>query len=528
MKTIKMNTNKVFNIFLLILLLVGILIRFDINDRPILFNEGTYAYIADKMLNEDMKYLDIYDSKPPGIYYIFMAFMTIFGNKQTSFHLVSAISDTIIILLIFVIASSFFNKRTALLSCALYSFSFLPVSVSVGGFLEPPMMVFMLLCVLFYIKGIKNNKYSNFFLAGFFLSISFMIKQPAIVFFLSVILYQFSCIYYRDQSLLQSFKQFFSFLIGFLSLFIPIVLSLILTGRFAKYIFSVYYSNFSYGPGFIEKLSLVIDYVLNTIPFLIFLSIISFIMLLSHLKKKSVRFLFSWLIPVILLILLASDFQAHYLIQLFPILVITISFVCMWLDKNQPKKILYFFLILIFLLNAFYLFFDLRSLHTTPVHEKHFYEFVDRTFDFGILSDILYSKFDYRLTPPFSRHRSAFQYSSYNQQVNIARFLDKYLNETDKFITTVPTYLYLIKRENNYRYVWINPMIAGITDISDFSQYASDSKYFLFEYWQDEQGHISVIFLNCIKKNWKLIESIDNWHTHVYKNIDSEVCRDIW
>ena len=535
----KIKTNKFFNIFLLVILVISISIRFNLNDRPIQFNEGTYAYIADKMLNEDMDYLDIYDSKPPGIYYLFMFFMRIFGNESTSFHLVTVISDIFIILLIYLIALKLFSHKTALFSSSIYSILYTSYTVSMGGFLEPPMMAFTLICVYFYLSGIDSNKLYYFLFAGFFLGISFMIKQPAIIFFMTVLIHLSLKVYLNHSNIKYAMLSFFTFVIGFFLFTMPIIILIIKANKFEKYIFSVFYSSFGYGPGFIMKILRSLDYIFLTIPFFAILSLISIIVLFKFIRKKKIIFLYSWLIPIIIFLILASDFQPHYLIQIIPVssIFVTLLFSKMIILKPRLWNISVILIICLFVVNISYIIFEQGMLRSIPIQEQEEYTIGLRMWEKRYIYRFFFKMFIPKDAKPgdydipvnlLSKHRLTLIFTNIHQQKRTAEYLKKNMDPSDKLITITPGYAYLANKTNNYKFLWINPMIARITDISDFAQYASDSKYFLFEYWQEEQGHIPKSFLDCIKENWELIESIDNWHTHVYKNTDSEVCRNIW
>src|SRR3989338_4016279 len=111
-----MKYNKYIIILLVFLLIFGIAVRFDFENRPIRFDQGLYAYTANKINSPDIKYLDLFSEKPPLAYVYYNLFFKLFGNKTSTLFLVSIISDVLIILLIFFIASSLYNKKTALLS----------------------------------------------------------------------------------------------------------------------------------------------------------------------------------------------------------------------------------------------------------------------------------------------------------------------------------------------------------------------------------------------------------------------------
>jgi 4-amino-4-deoxy-L-arabinose transferase-like glycosyltransferase len=77
---------------LLFLIAFSILLRFQLFDEHVInHDESTYLVIAQHLSNGSTLYLDVTDTKPPGIFWLFRVFYHIVGNSFIGFRFISAL-----------------------------------------------------------------------------------------------------------------------------------------------------------------------------------------------------------------------------------------------------------------------------------------------------------------------------------------------------------------------------------------------------------------------------------------------------
>lgn len=76
---------------IVILALLSVAPRLFYLEVPFERDEGAYAYISNVIDKGGLPYLDAFDNKPPGIYYLYNLSMNIFGNAISSPRLMAAV-----------------------------------------------------------------------------------------------------------------------------------------------------------------------------------------------------------------------------------------------------------------------------------------------------------------------------------------------------------------------------------------------------------------------------------------------------
>lgn len=499
----KVKLSKTVNIILVSVIILGILIRFDIKDRPIRYNQGEFAYTANLMLNHGYKYLDVVNNKPPGGYYFYIIFFKIFGNKISTLYLTGILSDIAIIFLIFLISHKLFNKSIALLSAALYSTHYLAFNFSWGGFLELPMMVFTLSSMYVYLLALDRKNVILFFISGVFIGLSFLIKQPGIIIFFTYLLYLFFLVLYKKIEKNIFLKYSASVLSGLLSVLAGLLIYLIKLKILSKFIYIVFYVSTVYGPSFPYKIKLILNIVFAALPFLALLSLIIVLKSIRRLNLENL-FLLCWLFPIIFFLIFTKDFQPHYLIQLIPALVIIVSGFFYKIKINNPfRYFIYFVVFVMFTYNFSLILIDVYNHH---VHHKNY-------IDVGFLNN------------KYMLNYEQDTWINIGMQKRVAYYILNNTNNTDRIITTNPVYAYLSNKTINYRFAWISPMIMAISDnIADFGVYASKSKYFIYDLNSVSSLEKAGNLLNCIKKNWRYVDEISDTYITIYENTNKTAC----
>ncbi len=141
-----------------------------VTPKPLLQDEGIFLTISKLISSGLLPYVDIFDHKTPGIYYMLSLGGTYFLAK-----LLIYLCNTMIVILVANISEKIkkgsFGPAIFLMFCGLVIFE--------GGhiFTEQPMTLFLLLASIFLHR--KSSK--NIFAAGFFLGLAALFKQTAII-----------------------------------------------------------------------------------------------------------------------------------------------------------------------------------------------------------------------------------------------------------------------------------------------------------------------------------------------------------
>jgi len=187
---------------LLLILILSIIIRFLFLNRPELQSrdEGVHAVVAQSLLINPLKpvlianpipglenireFPHIFLEKPPLIFWLMTVSYKIFGVNEFAVRCIPAVFGIISILLTYVLAKQFFEKRVALLSALLLSLCQFHVKYSRQGMLDVPLTFFTLLTLFLFIKGYnsKSSTSTLFVLAGISQGLGILTKWHAAIF----------------------------------------------------------------------------------------------------------------------------------------------------------------------------------------------------------------------------------------------------------------------------------------------------------------------------------------------------------
>jgi len=108
-------------IILLAILLLFVLLRFPTLYEPFGRDQGIFATIASGLLDWNIPYRDLWDHKPPGIYFLYALAFRIFGIKMRSISLFDGFYTLCTLLLLFTLTKELFDRRTAYLAILLFT-----------------------------------------------------------------------------------------------------------------------------------------------------------------------------------------------------------------------------------------------------------------------------------------------------------------------------------------------------------------------------------------------------------------------
>jgi len=103
------------------ILLLFILLRLPTLHEPFGRDQGIFATIASGLLQGKIPYRDLWDHKPPGIYFLYALAFKVLGREMRSISLLDGLYTLFTLLFFFKLAKELFNRRVAYLSTFLFT-----------------------------------------------------------------------------------------------------------------------------------------------------------------------------------------------------------------------------------------------------------------------------------------------------------------------------------------------------------------------------------------------------------------------
>ncbi|MCX5887801.1 MAG: glycosyltransferase family 39 protein, partial [Proteobacteria bacterium] len=166
---------------LLAILLLFIVLRLPTLYEPFGRDQGIFATIASGLLQGKIPYRDLWDHKPPGIYFLYALAFKVLGREMRSISLLDGLYTLFTLLFFFKLAKELFNRRVAYLSTFLFTILTSGIFF-VGWWGRGQPEVFLLLPLLGMIdllKPVSVKERPSFFLlcAGILGGIAFSLKS---------------------------------------------------------------------------------------------------------------------------------------------------------------------------------------------------------------------------------------------------------------------------------------------------------------------------------------------------------------
>ena len=140
-------------------------------------DQGSFAYMSSQLLEGKKLYLDVFNIKPPLTYYLIAMVLSSFGHTMMSIRIFDLLWQIIIVVLIILITSHIYPRRTiGLLSALFYAISYYGRdfwnTAQTDGFLILPLA----LGVLAFLIARERQSIWLFFVCGFAIGIATMLK----------------------------------------------------------------------------------------------------------------------------------------------------------------------------------------------------------------------------------------------------------------------------------------------------------------------------------------------------------------
>ena len=154
------------------------------NKGIVLYDEGYYFHIADRIIHGQVAYRDFFLQFTPGYFYFFAFILKIFGEQIIVGRFLTLVICLAILFLIFRIADKLnFLKTYEKILIFLIAISFGFSLINNPGILAWPAVFSSLLLVYFFSSWLKDKKIINLIPLGFSLALIFAIKQHLGIYF---------------------------------------------------------------------------------------------------------------------------------------------------------------------------------------------------------------------------------------------------------------------------------------------------------------------------------------------------------
>jgi|SRR3989344_2351113 len=298
-------------IWLLVILLLGLFIRIiTINYEWIDVDEGNYLSDAKLLAENLIPFKDFYMKEV--LYTLSLSlFGKLFGFSLFFGRFLSVIFSIATIFFVYKIGSLLHDKRLGVIAAGIYAF--IPFAIFWNNLIRESVLMIMLFTIAVYyiIKFTKTNNFLHISLHTFFLFLALLTRRSIILFVLAEI-FLLAYMYRNETKILSRI-----FLYGGFGILLPLILlflySYVINADFLKLLgfeFLPFTSAFSLEQ-FIGQRVLLPYWFFREAPYI---TILSFIVLISRFKSKAK----TTIISIFLFVILASAFAYEYLILRFP------------------------------------------------------------------------------------------------------------------------------------------------------------------------------------------------------------------
>src|SRR3989344_2246048 len=204
--------------YLVILFILAFILRAIVaNNIPPNADEMLHAPHAINFINSGK--LQIMDQDPVWFFLTDLSYK-IFGVSLFSARFLSVLFGSLSIIVLYLITKLLYDKKIALISSILLTFSPFHISMSLAE-MDVAMAFFVLLSLFFFVKSLKEKNEKLLILCYIFLGIAILVKQIAITFIPVLII---SYIYYKLKSKEKlNYKQVVNFIIIMLIISLPVL-----------------------------------------------------------------------------------------------------------------------------------------------------------------------------------------------------------------------------------------------------------------------------------------------------------------
>ena len=167
----------------LIIVMLAAALRIRLLQIPLERDEGGYAYTAQLILQGIPPFEQAYDMKMPGLYYLYVLILLIFGQTTIGIHLGLLVINAATIVLMFFLGRRLLDNVAGLVAAATYAV--ISLSQHVQGFTanaEQLLLLPALAGILLLFRAIDSGRLKIFFAGGLLMGVALVIKHHGIFF----------------------------------------------------------------------------------------------------------------------------------------------------------------------------------------------------------------------------------------------------------------------------------------------------------------------------------------------------------
>ena len=330
-----------------ILVLAEVVFRGDIIFVPMGKDSGAFAYFADLWLNGAILYKEtLVDNKPPGIYFVDAAAISLFGKSVYAVQLIDIIWNFLSAVTIFLVSRELFNRYVAVVVSILFIiYSSIPALASSGNLTVSYMLFPSIGGIYLLVLYLRENIRRYLFWSGFLFGVSFLFKQP-VVFESACALGATILLSENHRRYTEICKNILLFVAGGLIPFFFLSLYCTVSGGFKDMVYALFILPMemsSAGRNIFQRvdiLSNVITIFKDDLKSLSLLCIISSAVAIAYLKRfnKVTIFLYLWFLGSLVGSLSGGRVSKQYFLQAVPSMVVIAGIGCYHLSEIKKKS----------------------------------------------------------------------------------------------------------------------------------------------------------------------------------------------
>jgi 4-amino-4-deoxy-L-arabinose transferase-like glycosyltransferase len=165
---------------LVLICLLPIALFIPWSDNPFERDEGTYATVAQGLLDGDVPYRDLFDNKPPLVYGWYAFSFLLFGENVVAPRVLAAVLLSLTALTLFAQARAVFSRGVAYVATGLFAVATGLPFVALHANTEAYMLLPVVASLAVFTFGMRSGRLGWFLLAGALGGVAIMTKQVAV------------------------------------------------------------------------------------------------------------------------------------------------------------------------------------------------------------------------------------------------------------------------------------------------------------------------------------------------------------
>ena len=167
---------------------------------PIARDQATYLYIAQRLWEGKQLYLNLWDNKPPGIFFLYALFVKVFGTAMWSVGMVEILWLTMISCFIFIFAERYLGTAPAVIAVVLHAAW--RASLGYWDAAQPENFLMLFVLAAFFLSSYSGKwRWLCDFISGILFGAAFWLKYTALAFVPLVLILPYLGFTWREDGL---------------------------------------------------------------------------------------------------------------------------------------------------------------------------------------------------------------------------------------------------------------------------------------------------------------------------------------